>query len=115
MAKQSTSCCGEEGRTLEEKKKKKKRAAFSETELDAARQLVQLSGNSDENDGSTKKEKEEDGTEASSAFQDVALLFGENEADHLMRPNRKYRSIQHIYGSTKPIGDAVHAKRMRCN
>ncbi|KAI6701689.1 hypothetical protein NL676_016013 [Syzygium grande] len=110
MAKQSTSC-GEEGRTQEGKKK----AAFSEMELDAARQLVQLSGNSDESDGSAKREKEEDGTEASSAFREAALLFRENEDDDLMRQNKRYQSIRHIYRSTKPIIDAVHAKKMRCN
>lgn len=113
MAKQSTSC-GEEGRTQEGKKK----AAFSETELDAARQLVQLSGNSDESDGSAKREKEEeeDGTEASSAFREAAqILFRENEDDDLMRQNKRYQSIRHIYRSTKPIIDAVHAKKMRCN
>ncbi|KAF8014009.1 hypothetical protein BT93_I1771 [Corymbia citriodora subsp. variegata] len=111
MAKQSASC-GEGGRTQQRKKK----AVFSETELDAARQLVQLSGNSDESDGGMRKEKaEDDGTEASSAFRDAALSFGENEDDDLMRRHKRYRTIQHIYRSTKPIIDVVHAKKMRCN
>lgn len=112
MAKQSKPC-GEEGRSREGKKEK---TGFSETELDAARQLVQLSGNSDESDGGVKKEKEEDdGTEASSAFREAALLFRENEDDDLVRRNKRYRSIQHIYRSTKPIIEVVHAKKMRCN
>ncbi|KAF8014011.1 hypothetical protein BT93_I1773 [Corymbia citriodora subsp. variegata] len=96
--------CGEEGKRREGKKN----AAFSETELDAARQLMQLSGNSDESDGGARKEKvEDDGAEASSAFRDVALSFGENEDDDLMRRHKRYRSIQHIYRSTKPIIDAM--------
>ncbi|XP_030539155.1 uncharacterized protein LOC115747235 [Rhodamnia argentea] len=110
MAKQSMSCC-EEGRSWEGKKK----AAFSETELDAARQLVQLSGNSDESGGNGMKKEEEEGTEASSAFRDPGLLFRENEDEGMARRNKRYRSIQHIYRSTKPIIDVVQAKKMRCN
>ncbi|KAI3439304.1 WAT1-related protein [Psidium guajava] len=117
MAKQLTSC-GERGSSREGKKK----AAFSETELDAARQLMQLSGNSDASGGGgggmkkeEEEEEEEEGTEASSALRDAGLLFRENEDGGMARRNKRYRSIQHIYRSTKPIIDVVRAKKMRCS
>lgn len=98
------------GATKKKKKQQKKDGepsrAFSDLELDVARQLVQLSGNSDEStaaSSSTARRVFDDGTEASSALR--AFRPGpsvEDDVDGIdgMRRRRKFRSLRKIYKLT---------------
>ncbi|KAI4318484.1 hypothetical protein MLD38_032182 [Melastoma candidum] len=72
--------------------------AFSETEIDVARQLVQLSGSSEDGDG----EEDGGGAEASSGADRTNDSDGE-----LVRKRRRYRSIESIYKSFRPTRTVV--------
>ncbi|KAI4342265.1 hypothetical protein MLD38_026908 [Melastoma candidum] len=69
--------------------------AFSEVEIDVARQLVQLSGSSEDEDT-----KEEEGYEGGGGAEASSGVDRTNDSDgELARKRRRYRSIESIYES----------------
>lgn len=102
------------GATKKKKKKQRKKGgeasrAFSDLELDVARQLVQLSvsGNSDESavDSSSTAAKRvlDDGTEASSALNAFCPSVEDIDDSEGSKRRRKFRSLQRIYELTEPL------------
>jgi hypothetical protein len=95
---------------------------FSESEMDVARQLIQLSGESDDHHhhrddddnnnnscGEGKAEQSKVG-DASSTNYTIGETF---EEDGICWPRkRRFRSIYHLYSSTKPV-IVANAKRMK--
>jgi hypothetical protein len=110
---------------------KQKGFSFSESEMDVARQLIQLSGGSDDHhhndddnnntscaEGKVEQSKVGDATDASSTN---TTTIGETfdvkeEEDGICWPRkRRFRSISHLYSSTKPVIVAiVNASRRKC-
>lgn len=121
MAKLSLAC--KDGRT----QKKHIGYSFSESEMDVARQLIQLSGDSDDNhnhddDNNTnssevkvEQSKGDDATDVCSTnnIRETIEAVEEEEVDEIFyRRKRRFRSIYHVYKSTEPVIIA-NAKRRK--
>ncbi|PKI52982.1 hypothetical protein CRG98_026562 [Punica granatum] len=96
-------------------------SAFSESELDVARQLVQLSGNSDESTAACSSTAAvrrvlDDGTEASSVLRKFGpSVESSNDHSNSNKRKKKFRSLRNIYESTDPLSSDVGlARKMRC-
>lgn len=94
---------------------------FTDPEMAAAQQLMQLSGDEEENDcrKSRNKRNPDDGEDELEQNQSditsakIEEIFGREEEDEekQLRPRkRRYRSLVHIYMTTKP----VNLKKVRC-
>ncbi|XP_034691900.1 uncharacterized protein LOC117919000 [Vitis riparia] len=92
---------------------------FTDPEMAAAQQLMQLSGDDEDNDCKNKgnpdgeeEELEQNQSEITSAK--IEEIFGreeEEEEEKQLRPRkRRYRSLVHIYMTTEP----VNVKKVRC-
>lgn len=121
MAKLSLAC--KDGRT----QKKHIGYSFSESEMDVARQLIQLSGDSDDNhnhddDNNTnssevkvEQSKGDDATDVCSTnnIRETIEEVEEEKVDEIFyRRKRRFRSIYHVYKSTEPVIIA-NAKRRK--
>ena len=109
-AKQSLAC--KDGGT----QKKHIGYSFSESEMDVARQLIQLSGDSDDNhnhdddnnmNNSEVKVEQSEGDHAADvcSTNNIRETIEEEEEDDeiFYRRKRRFRSIYHVYKSTKPV------------
>ncbi|KAK9989142.1 hypothetical protein SO802_029381 [Lithocarpus litseifolius] len=122
MAKLSLAC--KDGRT----QKKHIGYSFSESEMDVARQLIQLSGDSEDNhnhdddnnvNSSEVKVEQSKGDDAADVCstnnirETIEEEEEEEEDDEIFdRRKRRFRSIYHVYKSTKPVIIA-NAKRRK--
>ena len=109
MAKLSLAC--KDGRT----QKKHIGYSFSESEMDVARQLIQLSGDSDDShnhdddnnmNNSEVKVEQSEGDDAADvcSTNNIRETIEEEEEDEIFyRRKRRFRSIYHVYKSTKPV------------
>ncbi|GMJ01769.1 hypothetical protein HRI_003846100 [Hibiscus trionum] len=92
--------------------KRRKATSFSDTEMDVARQLMQLCRKySDDINGNTgsKKEKRADETNP----------LDEEEEEHLQPRKKRFKSIDFIYRTTQPFIIQSHQNvkkmKMMCN
>ena len=123
MAKLSLAC--KDGRT----QKKHIGYSFSESEMDVARQLIQLSGDSDDShnhdddnnmNNSEVKVEQSEGDDAADvcSTNNIRETIEEEEEEEeeddeiFDRRKRRFRSIYHVYKSTKPVIIA-NAKRRK--
>ena len=93
---------------------------FTDPEMAAAEQLMQLSGDEEDNDCKSKNKRNPDGEEkeleqnqSEITSAKIEEIFGkdEEEEEKQWRPRkRRYRSLVHIYMTTKP----VNVKKVRC-
>jgi hypothetical protein len=97
---------------------------FSESEMDVARQLIKLSGeSSDKNNNSCAERKVEQKRKVSDATDHLVSstnsingkTFEEEEEDGICGPRkRRFRSIFHLYSSTKPVVVVSAKSRKYC-
>ncbi|KAK9989141.1 hypothetical protein SO802_029380 [Lithocarpus litseifolius] len=117
MAKLSLAC--KDGST----QKKHIGYSFSESEMDVARQLIQLSGDSDDNhnhdddnnmNSSEVKVEQSKGDDAADvcSTNNIRETIEEEDDEVFDRRKRRFRSIYHVYKSTKPVIIA-NAKRRK--
>ncbi|EOY05118.1 Uncharacterized protein TCM_020206 [Theobroma cacao] len=101
--------------------KRKKSWSFSEMEMDVARQLMQLCkvrNNTGNNKGTERKneEKEENESNRSEITSSTVTIdqypLEEEEDEHLQPRKRRYKSIDSLYRSTKPLS-IQNAKKMK--
>uniref|UniRef100_A0A2N9IB03 Uncharacterized protein n=1 Tax=Fagus sylvatica TaxID=28930 RepID=A0A2N9IB03_FAGSY len=87
---------------------------FSESEMDVAEQLIQLSGDSEEG----KADVADADVSSSSTNGEIFFSINNNnnsvEEDEFFWPRkRKFRSIYHLYRCTKPVTAVVNVKTRR--
>ncbi|KAL6339201.1 hypothetical protein AAG906_024352 [Vitis piasezkii] len=94
---------------------------FTDPEMAAAQQLMQLSGDEEDNDCKSKNKGNPDGEEeeleqnqseiTSAKIEEIFGREEEEEEEKQLRPRkRRYRSLVHIYMTTEP----VNVKKVRC-
>ncbi|KAG6711211.1 hypothetical protein I3843_05G039300 [Carya illinoinensis] len=96
-------------RTKRRRTQKKPVDNFSESEMDVAQQLIQLSGDSGADDDTINisVEQRKDGDHAadvSSTNNTTGEFFEEEEEEEILSTRkRRFRSVDHLYRSTKPL------------
>ncbi|KAK9272692.1 hypothetical protein L1049_003069 [Liquidambar formosana] len=97
-------------------RRSKSKKILTDLDIVAAQQLMQLSGDDDSANGSGNKSKnvdeeiDQNHSEITSAK--IREIFGQEE--EVLRPRkRRYRSLVHIYMTTKPVINGRHGKKRR--
>ncbi|XWS13327.1 hypothetical protein CRYUN_Cryun36dG0028100 [Craigia yunnanensis] len=85
--------------------KRKKTWSFSDMEMDVARQLMQLCQEyfGDKRVAEERKEEETDESNPRESLKKDHPLEEEEEDEHLQPRKRRFKSIDFIYSSTKPL------------
>lgn len=88
-----------------------KQKGFTDPDMEAAQQLIQLSEEDDDNNKKTDEEIDQNQSEITSSK--IEQIFGK-EKESLRPRKRKFRSISSIYSRTRRIDVRELGKKLRC-